>query len=193
MVSEELNGLYEQIARSCSGLDLEGRAIVLGVNGPDANANRVFSEGLLARLAGEEGGALFHLRDCTDAAALRRILALEGPLEPEALQRYYEEGTDQARARRAIQELSLEKRFLVAEGEFLFTDALSDLFDVRVYLDATPEKVRARMAEGDRATHERVAGPAFAHYAAEFSPAVQADFVIDVNDLDAPRAVTPAL
>lgn len=193
MVSEELNGLYEQIARSCSGLDLEGRAIVLGVNGPDAFANRAFAEGLLARLAGGEEGALFHLRDCADAAALKRILATEGPLDPEALQRYYEEGTDQARARRTIQELSQEKRFLVAEGEFLFTDALSDLFDVRIYLEATPENVSARLDAGEQATHERAGGPAFAHYAAEFSPAVQADFVIDVNDLGAPRAIAPAL
>ena len=201
-MSKELNLVFEQVARYCAGLEMEGRAIVLGVNGLDAALNASFTKGLKAHLtpAGVEV-AVFHLESCADTAARQEILAgSKGGVSSVRAQRFCEEGIDYTAARESIQEQTTENGVLVAEGVFLYTGALSDLFDLRVYLDAETPVVRARMEgakspaaeQGNLDFFDALTAPAFEYYVGEYNPATAADLVVDVNDLRRPRVVAAA-
>lgn len=196
-MSKELNLVFEQVARCCAGLEMEGRAIVLGVNGLDAALNASFTKGLKAHLtaAGVEV-TVFHLESCADTAARREILAgLKGGVSTVLARRFCEEGIDYAAARESVQELTAESGVLVAEGVFLYTGALADLFDLRVFLDADTPVVRARMeaakspavAQGDLGFFDALTAPAFEYYVGEYCPATAADLVVDANELRKPR------
>jgi len=193
-VSKELNLICEQVARRCAGLELEGRAIMVGVNGPDSVVNADVAKGLKTHLAGAgREVAVFHLESCADAEVRQEILAgLKGGVTPELAQRFCEEGIDYALARQSLQEQAEGKDIVIAEGIFLYTGALADVFDLRVYLDAEPDAVAGRMAAaGARGeAFEALVAPGFAHYVAEYGPMTGADLVVDVNDPRKPRVVT---
>lgn len=201
-MSKELNSVFEQVARCCAGLEMEGRAIVLGVNGLDAALNASFTKGLKAHLtASGVEVAVFHLESCADTAALQDILAgFKGGVSPIRAQRFCEEGIDYAAARESIQEQTAESGILLAEGVFLYTGALSDLFDLRVYLEAETPVVRARMEgakspaaeQGSLDFFDALTAPAFEYYISEYNPAMVADLVVDGNDLRKPRVVATA-
>jgi uridine kinase len=198
-VSKELNLIFEQVARRCDGLVLEGRALVLGVNGPDSVLNASVTKGLKAHLGatGREV-AVFHLDSCADAEARQEMAAaIKGGVSPELVQRYCEESIDYALARQTLQELAQGKGIVIAEGLFLYTGALADLFDLRVYLDAGPDTVRSRVEAARSASGDKNGGDAlrplvevgFAHYVAEYGPGASADLVVDVNDPRKPRVI----
>ncbi|MBL7646513.1 MAG: hypothetical protein JNK74_10030 [Candidatus Hydrogenedentes bacterium] len=192
-MSKELNLICEQVARRCADLELEGRAIVVGVNGPDGAVNAAVAKGLKTHLAGAgRDVAAFHLENCADAEVRQRILgALKGGVTPELVQQYGEESIDFALARRTLQELAEGGDIVVADGTFLYTGALADIFDLRVYLDVAPDVLAGRMATGAKAEGlEALAAPGFAHYFAEYGPMTGADLVVDVNDPRKPRVVT---
>jgi len=199
-VSKELNLICEQVARCCAGLELEGRAIVLGVNGLDAAVNASLSKGLKAHLAaaGREV-AVFHLESCADAEVRQEIAAsIKGGGSCEAAQRYCDDGIDYDLARQSLQELAEGKDIVIAEGVFLYTGALADLFDVRVYLDVEPAVVRSRMDtakapavdQGPADSYGTLVEPGFAYYVAEYGPMAGADLVIDVNEPRKPRVIS---
>jgi uridine kinase len=193
-VSKELNAVFEQVAQCCGGLELEGRAVILGVNGLDAGGNASFVKGLKAHLAsaGKEV-AVFHLEECADATARQEILAA-GP----DFQRYCDESIDYDLARQSIKELTAESGVLIAEGIFLYTGALLDLFDLRIYLDVEPANARVRLeggksAAGDgksNALFDSLIQPAFELYLREYAPMASADLVVDINDARKPRVVS---
>lgn len=191
-MSKELNLIFEQVARRCDGLVLEGRALVLGVNGPDSLLNASVTKGLKAHLgaAGREV-AIFHLESYADAEARQEMLAgIKVGVSTELVQRFCDEGIDYALARQTLQELAEGKDIVIAEGLFLYTGALADLFDLRVYLDADPATVRSRVEAVRSASGDKHGGDAlrplveagYAHYFAEYGPGAGADLVVDVND-----------
>ncbi len=201
-MSKELNLVFEQVARCCAGLQMEGRGIVLGVNGLDAALNASFTKGLKAHLtASGVEVAVFHLESCADMAARQDILAgLKGGVSSIRAQRFCEEGIDYAAARESIQEQTAESGILLAEGVFLFTGALSDLFDLRVYLESETPVVRTRMEgakspaaeQGNLDFFDALTAPAFEYYVNEYSPATASDLVVDATDLRKPRVVAAA-
>lgn len=196
-MSKELNSVYEQVAQCCVGLDLEGRAIILGVSGLDAGANASFAKGLKAHLAaaGNEV-SVFHLEDFADAAARQEILASKSGTPD--LCRYCEEGIDYALARQSIYESNAENGVLIVEGCLLYTGALSDLFDLRIFLDVDPATARAHL-ESAKATagdakvlqhFDTLLQPAFELYLLEYDPVSAADLALDFNDARKPRAIS---
>lgn len=188
-MSKELNLIYEQVARRCAELALEGRAIVIGVNGADGALVASLAKGLKAHLAapGREV-ALFHLESCADAEARRAITASgETVTSPELAQRYLEEHLDYPLARRTIQEMVEGKAVVVADGVFLFVDALADLFDLRVYVEAEPEQTDTN-TEAQR--HAALVAASFACYLKEYAPGTGADFVLEMGDPRKPRIVS---
>ncbi len=198
-MSKELNLICEQIAQCCAGLELEGRAIVLGVNGLDSAVNASVTKGLKAHLAAAgRQVAVFHLESCADAEVRQEVLSsLKGGFSPQLAQRFCEDGIDCSRARQSLQDLAEGNDIVIAEGQFLFTGALADLFDLRVYLDAESETVRSRVdaarpASGDKDSSDLFGAlvlPSFAHYVAEYGPMTGADLVVDVNDPRKPRVI----
>ena len=198
MVSKELNSKFEQDARSCAELNMEGRAIVVGVNGLDTGVNASFSKGLKVFLeaAGSEV-TVFHLDSCADTAVRAELAKVAGArgLSPAEVQRYLDEGVDFDNARIVIQELTGETGVLLVDGELLHTGALSDLFDLRIYLDVDTSIVRGRLDSAKPPVAElafdTMIAPAFVHYLQEFDPASAADLVIDCNDARKPKVVAP--
>lgn len=199
-MSKELNAICEQVAQCCAGLELEGRAIVLGVNGLDAVANASLCKGLKAHLAaaGREV-AVFHLESCADPEVRQEIAAsIKGGGSSEAAQRYCDDGIDYDLARQSLREMAEGKDIVIAEGIFLYTGALADLFDLRVYLDVEPAAVRSRMETAKAPAGDKGVGdsfgalvePSFAYYVAEYGPMTGADLLIDVNDPRKPRVIT---
>lgn len=194
-MSKELNSVYEQVAQCCAGLDLEGRAIIIGVNGLDTGANATFAKGLKAHLstAGKEV-RVFHLEDCADGALRQELLGSESP----DLYRYCEEGVDYAQARQNIQDLAAEASVLIAEGPLLYTGALSDLFDVRIFLEVDPAVARghlesAKGTAGDAKVlqhFDSLLQPAFDRYLREYDPVAAADLAVNVSDARKPRVIT---
>lgn len=196
MVSKELNLIFEQVARCCAELNMEGRAIILGVNGLDAGVNAGFSKGLkdFLEAAGSEV-AVFHLESCADSvvrAELAKVAAARA-LTPAEVQRYLDEGIDFDNARTAIQELIGETGMLILDGEMLYTGALSDLFDLRLHLDVDASIARGRLGSAKPPVSElafdTMVLPAFEYYLQEYDPASAADLIIDFNDARKPKAI----
>lgn len=197
MVSKELNLIFEQVARCCAALNVDGRAIVLGVNGLDAGVNVGFSKGLKAYL--ESAGSsveVFHLENCADLSVrgeLTKTVA-DHSLPPAEVQRYLDEGIDYSTARTTIQELTGEKGVLIVDGVLLYTGALSDLFDLRLYLEVEVATARGRLEATKPPIAEDIfdamIAPAFEQYLHEYDPASAADLVIDCNDARKPRTIS---
>lgn len=198
-MSKELSSVYEQVALCCAGLDLEGRAIIVGVNGLDEGGNASFTKGLKAHLAasGREV-AVCRLEDCANTAARQAIVPAGGKaLAPAGLQRYCEESIDYDLARQAIQDLAAESAILIVHGVFLYTGALSDLFDLRLYLDVESAVARGRLDSGKsvpgaanpEARFDSVLHPAFEIYLREYDPASASDLVIDFKEARKPRVI----
>ncbi len=196
MISKELNSIFEQVARCCAELNMEGRAIVVGINGLDAGMNASFSKGLKVFLeaAGSEV-AVFHLESCADTAVRAELAKKAGvrPLSPDAIQRYLDDGFDFDNARTAMQDLTGETGVLLVDGEFLYTGALSDLFDLRLYLEVESATARGRLGSAKPPVAElafdTMIVPAFDQYLREYDPASAADLVIDCNDARKPKAI----
>lgn len=200
MESSALIDVVGQVVQRSTELGLEGRAIVIGVNGLDAQANLDFVVSLKARFV-SMGLAVAEFRQerCEVAAVCREIASkLVGErADNQEIYRYLEEGIDYPVVRRSIQELTLGGGVLIVEGMFLYTDALSDLFDLRLYLEVSPETARQRLSgaakpEGqahDGPFFDAVVCPAFQRYLAESDPASSSDYVIDMNDFCNPGIV----
>lgn len=196
MVSKELNLVFEQVARCCAELNMEGRAIILGVNGLDLGVNAGFSKGLKTFLeaAGNEV-AVFHLESCANSAVRAELAKAAGarPLSLDDVQRYLDEGIDFDNARTAIQELTGETGVLIVDGELLYTGALSDLFDLRLFLEVDASVARGRLGSVKPPVSEldfdTMLVPAFEHYLREYDPASVADLTIDCNDARKPKAI----
>lgn len=196
MVSKDLNVVLEQVAQCCAGLDLEGRARILGVGGLDAGVNTSFTKALKSHLeAAGNKVAVLHLEQNANAAVRAELEASagKGRLAPADVQRFLDEGIDYDGARASIQEMTGETGILIVEGVFLFTGALSDFFDVRLFLEVDAATARGRLQSAKPAVTEAVFDalvvPAFESYLREYDPAADSDLVIDFSDGRKPRLI----
>jgi len=196
LVSKDLNAVLEQVAQCCAGLDLEGRARILGVSGLDAGVNASFTRALKTYLAaaGTEV-AVLHLENNADAAVRADLerSAGKGRLAPADVQRYLDEGIDYDGARASIQEMTGETGILIVEGVFVYTGALSDFFDLRLFLEVDTATARGRLESAkptvSEAVFDALVAPAFEFYLREYDPAADSDLVIDYTDGRKPRLI----
>lgn len=196
MVSKELNLIFEQVARCCAALNVEGRAIIIGVGGLDVGVNAGLSKGLKTSFeAAGTAVAVFQTEDCADLD-LRAELAKAArgsALSPDEIQRYLDEGIDYDNARTAVQDLTADEGVLILEGVLLYTGALSDLFDLRLFLDVETATARGRLDSAkppvSELTFDTMVLPAYEQYLLEYDPASTADLVIDCNDARKPKIV----
>lgn len=196
MVSKELNSVFDQVARCSAVLNVEGRAIVIGVGGLDAGVNVGLATALKTNFeAAGTAAAIFHLERCVDTAVCADLVkaAGSGSLSADEVHRYLDEGIDYDNARTAIQDLTADEGVLIVEGVLLYTGALSDLFDLRLFLDVEVATARARLDSVKPPCSESVFDtmvvPAYEHYLQEYDPASTADLVIDYNDACMPKII----
>ena len=218
--------LLARLARLVDSRRMADQVLRVAIDGPDAAGKTTLADALAARIAAETGGAGqtirvsiddFHqprevryrrgplsaagyVEDSFDYDAVRRLV-----LEPLARggSRWYQPGSFSHRADTPCEPPRRQAdpgAALLFDGVFLLRADLRGYWDLRIFVDVSPEETLRRALERDvdvlgsgadvRERYLRRYLPGQQIYRAAASPEATADVVIDNNDPARPRILT---
>jgi uridine kinase len=170
-----------------------GRTII-AIDGVDGVGKTVFADAFAERLGRSGHGvvraSVDDYEDAIDEELLRRVLVEPFRLGGSAA--FVTAAFDVAADRpiEPVWRTAPADATLVIDGVFLGKPSLRGLWNSRVWLEAEPDVVRARLLarDGERSLAPRYAGGQ-ALYRAEANPRARASAIVDVTDPDRPRRV----